>query len=101
MGELCDKRAKRLRENKKPKSVEDVARDFVGHLKKGGPSGFHVELLLQTGMSALYAFLRQLGLVPGAEFQAALKEADRLNLKLVHGDRDIDVTLKKLASAVK
>ena len=34
---------------------------------------------------------------PGVEFKAALEEADRLRLEVVCGDRDVDVTARKLS----
>lgn len=104
MVELCADRARRLRDGKQPKTVEEIARDFLQQLmQQRTPNqvpGFGVELVLKAGLSAFYAFLRQLGLDSGQEFKAALEEAARLQLKVCLGDRDVNETMQRLRQAL-
>lgn len=44
--------------------------------------------------------MEKLGFTAGGEFKAAVEEARALNAQVLLGDRDVDVTLKRLASAL-
>lgn len=40
------------------------------------------------------------GFVAGGEFEAAVEEARKLSIPVLLGDRDVDITLERLASAL-
>jgi len=102
MVELCDQRAQRIREGKGPRTPKEVAEQLLSDLKRNGrpPPGFSMEFLLQVGFASFYALMRQYGLIPGVEFELALKEAERLNLPICMGDQQVDRTMSELRSAL-
>jgi len=104
MVELCADRAKRVRAEAagEPVAEEELARRLIQDLfKRGsGPPGFWMEWILKVGLRTLYVILRQYGMVPGLEFQVALREADRLGLQVCLGDRDVNETLSRLRSVL-
>jgi hypothetical protein len=51
-------------------------------------------------LSQIFRSLRSAGFTSGSEFKAAVKEAFYLGATIALGDRDIDVTLKRLSEAV-
>lgn len=57
-------------------------------------------LVLGKALSQFYTSVEKLGFNAGGEFQAAVEEARRENAKILLGDRDVDVTLQRLATAL-
>eukprot|EP00981_Chlorochromonas_danica_P002165 scaffold428_cov168-Ochromonas_danica.AAC.30 len=57
-------------------------------------------LVLGKALSQFYTSVEKLGFNAGGEFQAAVEEARRENAKVLLGDRDVDVTLQRLATAL-
>jgi len=55
---------------------------------------------LGTALKSFYASIEKLGFEAGGEFKAAVEEARKVNAKVLLGDRDVDVTLQRLAVAL-
>ena len=55
---------------------------------------------LAIGLKACYASSKSSGMEPGEEFRVAIREAERLNARLVLADRDVNKTLKALRESV-
>ena len=53
-----------------------------------------------VGLSGLYKQMDQMGFQSGAEFVAAVEEADKLGATIVLGDRDARVTISRLRDAL-
>jgi pheromone shutdown protein TraB len=51
-------------------------------------------------LSQVFRSLRSVGFTSGSEFKAAIKEAFTLGATIALGDRDIDITLRRLSEAV-
>jgi len=51
-------------------------------------------------LSRFYESIEKLGFTVGGEFSAAVQEARSLNVPVLLGDRDVDVTLQRLAEAL-
>jgi pheromone shutdown protein TraB len=56
--------------------------------------------VLGKALSQFYASVEKLGFTAGGEFQAAVEEANAIHAKILLGDRDVDVTLQRLAQAL-
>jgi len=57
--------------------------------------------LLRGGIQKMYSTLDSSGFSSGEEFVVAVNEGNKLNSKIVLGDRDVDVTLERVGKAVK
>jgi len=51
-------------------------------------------------LGSFYKNVEKLGFTAGGEFQAAVEEGLKVGSRILLGDRDIDVTLERLASAI-
>ena len=49
-----------------------------------------LDACLAIALKAFYASLKSSGMEPGEEFRVAIREAARLNAKLVLADRDVE-----------
>ena len=58
------------------------------------------EKLLGAGLKSIYQAFRTYGLDPGLEFKVAIEEAEKIGAKLVMGDRDQEVTIRRLREAL-
>eukprot|EP00887_Chlorella_sp_A99_P002758 scaffold6.g2758.t1 len=96
MVELCAGRAARLRAGST--SNGSFLRDALGSLF--APGAQFGQQLFKMSMQGFYRFLQSLGMDPGAEFKAAMVEAERCGARIVYGDRDMNVTLQRLAGSV-
>ena len=56
--------------------------------------------LLQTGLGLFYKLWELFGFTPGLEFKVAMQEARRIGARVVHGDQDVDITMRKLQAEV-
>jgi pheromone shutdown protein TraB len=94
--ELCPARAARLMAP--PSAAASSPHAALSELLAalGAPGSVSAKLLGLT-MKGFYAAWRHAGLEPGLEFKVALQEAAALNAAVVHGDRDVRVTLERLA----
>lgn len=97
MIELCAGRAKKLMEGG-VRSDGEFLREMLGSLL--APGGSFGEKMFKLSFSGFYRFLRSLGLNPGGEFRAAIEGAERHGARLVYGDRDVNETMKRLASSI-
>ena len=52
--------------------------------------------LLELGIGSMYRFLHRLGFAGGVEFKAAIEAAEELNIPILLGDQDIQITMKRL-----
>jgi hypothetical protein len=55
--------------------------------------------VLGKALSQFYSSIEKLGFTAGGEFQAAVEEAKNVQSKVLLGDRDVDITLQRLAQA--
>ncbi|KAK9818306.1 hypothetical protein WJX72_010357 [[Myrmecia] bisecta] len=97
MLELDATRARKLR-SQSTSEQGSFLKDFLAHM--GMPGAAFSESLLKAGMSGFYHVLRTLGLDPGLEFKVAIEEAERTGARLVYGDQDAQVTMKRLTQAL-
>ena len=51
-------------------------------------------------LTQFYSSIEKLGFTAGGEFKAAVEEARAVGAKVLLGDRDVDVTLSRLAAAL-
>lgn len=56
--------------------------------------------ILGGTIGQFYKSLEKLGFKAGGEFQAAVEEAKALNARVLLGDRDVKITLQRLAAAI-
>mmetsp|Transcript_12469 Transcript_12469/g.41063 ORF Transcript_12469/g.41063 Transcript_12469/m.41063 type:complete len:276 (-) Transcript_12469:962-1789(-) len=94
--ELCDDRAKKLRAGMSHSSFWG---ELFGTLNKKG--GSFVGNAVELAPKAQYHLLRLIGIEPGAEFMAAMEAADELGARVVHGDQDQRVTLRRIRAAAE
>jgi len=96
--ELCATRARKLMTDAPP---ADIATTVAELLRTLGAPGDLTTKLLAIGLRGFYAMWRHAGLEPGGEFKAALKEASAISAKVVYGDQEAELTMKKLAASIK
>jgi hypothetical protein len=56
--------------------------------------------LLGTLLSQFYRSIEKLGFTAGGEFKTAIKEARKVGARILLGDRDVDITLQHLSTAL-
>lgn len=56
--------------------------------------------LLGNTLKQFYKSVEKLGFKAGGEFEAAIEEAKLINAKVLLGDRDVNLTLQRLATAI-
>ena len=56
--------------------------------------------LLGKALSEFYKSIEKLGFTPGGEFAAAVEEGQKIGARILLGDRDVDITLQRLATAI-
>jgi pheromone shutdown protein TraB len=56
--------------------------------------------MFEVYFKLIYRTLRMAGFLPGAEFAAAIEEAERMGAQIVLGDRNIHETMERLRTAV-
>ena len=56
--------------------------------------------LLGKALSEFYKSIEKLGFTPGGEFAAAVEEGRKIGARILLGDRDVDITLQRLATAI-
>jgi pheromone shutdown protein TraB len=56
--------------------------------------------LIGRVLSEFYKSVEKLGFVAGGEFKAAVEEGREIGARILLGDRDVDITLNRLATAV-
>ena len=114
--ELCKERLEQLKEQmreeeeeenkdgtkKKQKREGSFLRDFLAIVKNVTQKSDMgaLDACLAIGLKAFYASLKSSGLEPGEEFRVAVREAERLNAKLVLADRDVNKTLVALRKSL-
>jgi len=91
--ELDAERAAQLRANAKE---DPLASKLLHAIAKPGSMGATV---IQMLLNKLYEAMRAAGFVQGAEFIAAIEEAERMGAKIVYFDRDYRETLTRIAAA--
>jgi pheromone shutdown protein TraB len=57
-------------------------------------------LELGTILSQFYKSIEKLGFNTGAEFKIAVEESKKMGIKVLLGDRDVDITLQRLSKAI-
>jgi pheromone shutdown protein TraB len=55
---------------------------------------------LGSALGSFYKSVEKLGFTTGGEFKAAIHEGLRVNARILLGDRDVEITLQRLASAI-
>ena len=108
--ELCEERLDQLKEQmkeegdgKKERENKSFLRDFFAIVKNVSSQKSDMGALdacLAIALKAFYASLKSSGMEPGEEFRVAIREAARLNAKLVLADRDVNKTLRALRRSV-
>ncbi|KAK4529259.1 hypothetical protein CCYA_CCYA01G0116 [Cyanidiococcus yangmingshanensis] len=100
--ELDDERIQSVRErllknapNQDASLFSDLLRVFTD--PRGGSLGSR---MFEVYFKLFYRTLRMAGFLPGAEFAAAIEEAERLDAQIVLGDRNIHETMERLRTAV-
>eukprot|EP01038_Epipyxis_sp_PR26KG_P015009 gene15009-20194_t len=56
--------------------------------------------LLGNALSQFYKSVEKLGFTAGGEFKAAVEESRNVGARILLGDRDVDITLERLATAI-
>jgi len=57
-------------------------------------------LLLGKALGNFYSSIEKLGFTTGGEFKAAIEEGKLIGSKILLGDRDVEITLQRLAKAI-
>ena len=57
-------------------------------------------VILGKALGQLYGSIEKLGFTTGGEFKAAIEEGRAIGSKILLGDRDVEVTLQRLAKAI-
>jgi len=57
-------------------------------------------VILGKALGQLYGSIEKLGFTSGGEFKAAIEEGRAIGSKILLGDRDVEVTLQRLAKAI-
>jgi pheromone shutdown protein TraB len=109
--ELCEERFEQLKKQmkedkeektKKTKKKRSFLGDFLAIVKNVSSNRDlgALDRCLAIGLKAFYASLKSSGMEPGEEFRVAIREAERLNARLVLADRDVNKTLVALRKSV-
>lgn len=56
--------------------------------------------VLGKALGSFYKNVEKLGFTAGGEFKAAVEEGRKLGSRILLGDRDVDITLERLAIAI-
>ncbi|PSC74329.1 conjugal transfer [Micractinium conductrix] len=96
MLELCSGRLARLRSG--GTSDAELLKSMMGTF--AAPGGTMSQKVVQAGLPLVYRAMKALGMDPGAEFKAAVEEAERIGARIVCGDRDVQQTLQRLSQTV-
>ncbi|KAK9806536.1 hypothetical protein WJX73_008475 [Symbiochloris irregularis] len=95
MIELDPQRAKQLMSGDQ-QSGFSFAQTMIQKLTGGG-RGSWAQMFAGAGMTAMYRMLRVAGLDPGAEFKAAILEAENIGARIVYGDQDQNTTMARIS----
>jgi pheromone shutdown protein TraB len=57
-------------------------------------------IILGKALGQFYGSIEKLGFTTGGEFKAAIEEGNAIGAKILLGDRDVEVTLQRLAKAI-
>ena len=57
-------------------------------------------IILGKALGQFYGSIEKLGFTTGGEFKAAIEEANEVGAKILLGDRDVEITLQRLAKAI-
>ncbi|BAM83422.1 similar to pheromone shutdown protein TraB [Cyanidioschyzon merolae strain 10D] len=100
--ELDDERVQTVRERLDKKDPSQDSSLFSELLRvftdpRGGSLGSR---MFEVYFKLMYRALRMAGFLPGAEFVAAIEEAERIGARVVLGDRNIHETMERLRAAV-
>lgn len=95
--ELDSARFSRLKASKSPD--ESLLAHALSVLSRPGRTP--LASILELGVSSMYRFLHRLGFASGVEFKAAIEIAEELNVPILLGDQDIQITMKRLAEGFR
>lgn len=76
----------------------DIIQNFSGMISSMVSQGSGAAL--GTGLSQFYKSVEKLGFKAGGEFQAAVEEGRAIGARILLGDRDVNLTLERLARAI-
>lgn len=77
---------------------DQVRNAIVGPIVRGAQQA--AGAAVGQALSQFYKSVEKLGFTAGGEFMAAAEEGRKIGAKLLLGDRDVDVTLQRLATAL-
>ncbi len=83
---------------KRKSLFDDIKRGLVAPVQQLAQSVAGAALGKVIGQ--FYKSVEKLGFTAGGEFKAAVEEGKKLQAKILLGDRDVDITLQRLATAV-
>lgn len=83
---------------KRKSLFDDIKRGLVAPVQQLAQSVAGAALGKVIGQ--FYKSVEKLGFTAGSEFKAAVEEGKKLQAKILLGDRDVDITLQRLATAV-
>jgi pheromone shutdown protein TraB len=56
--------------------------------------------MLKLAVGGFYQLLKLIGLEPGGEFKVAMEEARAVGARIVYGDQDVELTVKRLSQSM-